>query len=51
MLLNCKRHIDRRGAEVNMIKFFFFFFFSVSPSLFYIFQIQNILLQIYNFTK
>ena len=27
MLLNCKRHIDRRGAEVNMIKFFFFFFF------------------------
>ena len=21
MLLNSKRHIDRRGAEVNMIKF------------------------------
>ena len=34
-----------------LLNVFFFVFFSVSPSLFYILQIQNILLQIYNFTK
>ena len=35
MLLNSKRHIDRRGAEVNMVKFTIHVYRNISQQLFY----------------
>ena len=40
MLLNSKRHIDRRGAEVNMVKFTVHVYRNISQQLYYIINLS-----------